>query len=482
MKSQSKQASLSKIREVLATLEPGGAHQASIAPDPTIIFAPITHASALDPERALVVGNRGVGKSFWSAVLVHSSTRKRVAKYYPKLPLEKLIAVLGYHEDAGKDDGPAPSQAALADALSKTESPEQIWRAVLLRALEPNLSINLPSKFIELIQWSVENYETVENALRHVDKQFLANGQKFLLVFDALDRLGRDWSSISRLTEGLVRFALDIRGYKSIRAKIFMRTDQANDDELFRFADASKIRAGSVKLVWQRLELFGLLYNQLLGNREASEALKNIAKAASKDALLNDPKTQEIVFYSIAGEFMGADAKRGRTYSWLYDHLADAFGETSPRSFLTALQKAANTRPFPTATAIDHNGIRAGVQDASEVRVAQLKEDYNWIEAVLNALDGLEVPCEPSVFKKRWKQKFTVDTIRLDTAKSNELLPLEIERSRSDREEALLTALNNIGVVEFRAENRINVPDIFRIAARIKRRGGIRPPKATRRK
>jgi hypothetical protein len=91
-------------------LRPGSAHQAGVAPDPNIIFAPATHANALDPERVLVIGNRGVGKSFWSAVLVHSKTRKQVAKYFPRLKLERLEAVLGFHEDAGKDEGPAPSR------------------------------------------------------------------------------------------------------------------------------------------------------------------------------------------------------------------------------------------------------------------------------------------------------------------------------------------------------------------------------------
>jgi hypothetical protein len=41
-------------------------------------------------------------------------------------------------------------------------------------------------------------------------------------------------------------------------------------------------------------------------------------------------------------------------------------------------------------------------------------------------------------------------------------LPLEVLRSYSNPEEALLRATENIGVVEFRKENRINVPDLFR--------------------
>jgi hypothetical protein len=487
MKKNELRAELRKIREALAELNPGAAsHQAGIAPDPAIIFTPPSHANALDPDRVLVIGNRGVGKSFWSAVLVHSETRTRVAKEYPRLRLDKLDAVLGFYEDAGKDEGPAPSQAVLRQLLTITTQPEEIWRAVLLKALSEKCSFELPSSLQEIITWSAANIEKTESLLREADQNLQKADKTFLIVFDALDRLGRDWNTISKLSEGLLRFALDVRGFKAIRAKIFMRTDQANDDSLFRFADASKIRADSVKLVWQRTELFGLLYNQLLFHGSASDALKNIApNSGHRDIVeyfLNEEEFQESVFYVIAGEFMGAGAKRGRTYSWLFDHLADAFGETSPRSFLTALQRAANHRPAPTDTAIDHNGIRSGVQYASEIRVAQLKEDYDWIDSVLQALEELEVPCDPGVFKKRWLERKTVARVRAHSDTENNLLPLELERSKSDPEGALLLALSNIGVVEFRSENRINMPDIFRVAAGIKRRGGVRPPQMKRRR
>lgn len=474
------------IRGELNSLNPGASHQASVAPDPAMIFAPVTHANALDPDRVLVIGNRGVGKTFWSAVLVHPETRLKVARIYPRLKLQKLEATLGFHEDAGKDSGPAPSPEVLKSLLAETNEPEKIWRAVLFKALGAKTGVNLPSSLQQIMHWASSNIEEAEAALRLADKHFVDQGHTFLLVFDALDRLGRDWSTISRLTEGLLRFALDVRGFRALRTKIFMRTDQANDDNLFRFADASKIRADSVKLVWQRIELFGLLYNQLLSKRSSSLALQEITQKISRnsvvDRLLNEAEFQEKAFYAIAGEYMGANAKRGRTYSWLYDHLADAFGETSPRSFLTALQRAAQFHPLPTITAIDHNGIRAGVQDASDVRVTQLKEDYDWIDSVLNALEDLEVPCEPVAFTNRWIERGTIKRISENSRNSNQLLPLELERSQIAPEEALLIALSNIGVVEFRNETRINVPDIFRVAARIKRRGGVRPPQAKRRR
>jgi len=486
MKKKTHRPDLKSIREALASLHPGAAHQAGVAPDPNIIFAPATHANALDPERVLVIGNRGVGKSFWSAVLVHTETRQKVAKIFPRLRLDRLEAVLGFYEDAGKHDGPAPSPLMLQSLMKVAAQPEQIWRGVLLKALQTQIKIDVPSSLRDTIVWAANNIEQVEAVLRNADRHFLDNGKTFLIVFDALDRLGRDWNSISALSEGMLRFALDVRGFRAIRAKIFMRTDQANDDSLFRFADASKIRSDSVKLVWQRAELFGLLYNQLLADKSSNPALREIANQNGRfdftDRLLNDAEFQEEVFYVIAGEYMGAGAKRGRTYSWLYDHLADAFGETSPRSFLTALERAANHRPSPVGTAIDHYGIRAGVQDASEIRVTQLKEDYDWIDSVLIALEELEVPCDPDVFMRRWRERGTVEKIRANSKKSHTLLPLELERSRINSEGALLVALSNIGVVEFRTESRINMPDIFRVAARIKRRGGVRPPEATRRR
>jgi hypothetical protein len=487
MKKPELRAELKKIRDALAHMDPGAAsHQAGVEPDPAIIFAPPSHANALDPDRVLVIGNRGVGKSFWSAVLVHAKTRVRVAKDYPKLRLDKMEAVLGFHEDAGKDDGPAPSQAMLIRLLKVAERPEDIWRAVLLKSLSNKLSFKLPTSLQEIIVWSSENVEDSERLLREADQNLLKSGRTFLIIFDALDRLGRDWSTISLLSEGLLRFALDVRGFKAIRTKIFMRTDQANDDSLFRFADASKIKADSVKLVWQRSELFGLLYYQLMADNPASSALLKIGPSFGHRDLLkqlrDEEEIQEYIFYIIAGEFMGAGAKRGRTYSWLFDHLADAFGETSPRSFITALQRAANHMPAPAETAIDHNGIRAGVQVASEIRVAQLKEDYDWITSVLQALEDLEVPCDPAVFKSRWVERKTVSQVATHSAASNNLLPLELERSKGDPEGSLLLALSNIGVVEFRTENRINMPDIFRVAAGIKRRGGVRPPQMKRRR
>jgi hypothetical protein len=479
-KSKATPADYQTLRDALAGLPPGAAHQANDPPSPEEIYTPRSHASALDPQRALVIGNRGVGKSFWSSVLIHEDARARVAAAYPRLPLARIRAKLGYHEAAGKDDGPAPSQAVLAQLHGNGYEPEAIWRGVLVNALRDEIGEPIPPNLGGILTWLAEDIERGEAALRRADAAFQERKEIFLLVFDALDRLGKTWDAITPLTEGILRLALDMRGFRAMKAKVFMRTDQSNDDSLFRFADASKIRSDAVPLVWGRGELFGLLYNSLLKTQPVKEALLRLA-GEDRDSelgasLLSDDELQEALFYRLAGEFMGAGPKRGRTYTWLYDHLADTFGETSPRSFITAISRAAEFVPMPKGTSIDYNGIRAGVQTASKVRVDQLKEDYDWIKTVLDALDGLEVPCDPSQFLGRWQERGTVAQMRAEAGGETSRLPLELASKPDEDEGALLNALRYIGVVEFRTESRINMPDIFRVEAGIKRRGGVRPP------
>jgi hypothetical protein len=368
----------------------------------------------------------------------------------------------------------------LATLQAQGYEPETIWRGVLINALRAEISLAVPASLRDIIPWMKADIERSEAALREADRSFLNKKQIFLLVFDALDRLGKDWNVITPLTEGILRLALDMRGFRAMKAKVFMRTDQSKDDSLFRFADASKIRSDAVSLVWGRSELFGLLYNQLLKDEDVRGALLRLAGDETADdlssELLRDEDLQERLFYRLAGEFMGAGPKRGRTYTWLYDHLADTFGETSPRSFITALRRAANFRPAKGETVIDYVGIRGGVQEASRVRVSQLKEDYEWIETAIVALHGLEVPCDPTTFIRRWAERKTAAELRLQAKDETRRLPLELVNTHDSDEEALLRALKNIGVVEFRTENRINMPDIFRVEAGIKRRGGVRPP------
>jgi hypothetical protein len=478
---------MQQIRFALASLDPGSvAHQAQDEPAEATIYPVRGHDSALTFDRPLVVGNRGMGKSFWAAVLSHQEGRKRASELYPRARLDGLQVALGFHEAAGKRSGDlAPSQREVAELLRQKKTAETIWHGVLLRALAGTGPVpqfdNLQAS-IAVIEHEPLKYE---QWLREADNALQGGNKRFLLLFDALDRLSNDWHIIRNLTRELLRLSLDLTGYRAIRAKIFMRSDQYSDGSLFDFQDASKIKIGAVKLEWKRADLYGFLFTQILNNAAAACEFEAIILKAAKLKVFSDDLRQRLredeilqadIFSQIAGQFMGTDRRRGRTYTWLHQHLADAFEQTSPRSFVLAVNRAATSGQAPAKTAIDYNGIKEGVVAASRLRVDELKEDNIWIGQALDDLVDLEVPCDPKSFIQRWKARETVRRVEAMLKDSERPGPLAFEDKGLSREKALLQSLIALGVVEERAQDRVNMPDLCRVAARIKRRGGVKPP------
>jgi hypothetical protein len=477
------------LREGLRAMPASPSQHSDSAPSPEEIFFPLSHASALDPQRTLVVGNRGVGKSFWAHALAQNETRALIANAYERFS-EGDRAVFGFH---GADaEAIAPSKELLAKARLPGISEEVIWRAVLVRALGSQFPAPVPENFVALVKWCESETELQQRALREVDNALLRRGEKLILVFDALDKLGDNWSDIRPLTVGLLRLALAAKSYRAIKIKIFMRPDQAQSKELFSFPDASKLYNERVTLKWSVSDLYGLLFFELLRQTESSSAMLSLlqlyqhyptqtnGRIRLPQQLTSDEIYQKRVFDKIAGQFMGNDATRGKTYSWVPLHLADANDETTPRVFLKALREAAYHDPAPLDRAIDHLGIKVGVQKASEARLLELQEDYPWVGLALQPLKGCEVPADPRTFRSLWKKHGTASEIKAGQRKRQWLAPLEMETADlldRDQETALMTTLQEIGVLELRSNGKVNVPDIFRVEAGIKRRGGVKLPR-----
>lgn len=469
------------IRKVLRTLSVSVSHRASDKPNVAEIYSPPHHANALDPNRALVVGGRGVGKSFWASVLHDPEARTAAAAAYPELNLGNVDVVLGFYEGAMGSDSIAPSASSLKAALKVADDPASIWRSVLLKALAPAEG---PKTLNERVRWIEDTPEAFEDALVAVDNQMARNDRLLLVVFDALDVLATDWETIRTLTRGLSRLALEISARKAIRLKLFMRRDQFEDMRRKTFADFSKLRTAAVELRWEPEDLYGVMFTRIWRDSNARPVMSDLATLIRIDPnaveipeiLKTSQWAQESLFSKIAGEFMGSNKKRGRTYSWMPKHLADAHNETSLRSFLIALKEAADRADEDLPTAIDHVGINAGVLKASDTRLEELKEDHPWVETALNALSGLTVPCDELELLNLWSQAGTIATIMASKNSERPAAPIQLDAEEHDvKEYALLEALVDLAVVERRSADVVNVPDIFRVAAQIKRRGGIAP-------
>lgn len=402
-------ASLTKLRMTMEAFPSLESHSPLAQINLSEIYFPKSHAAALDPDRALIVGNRGMGKSFWASALVSAESRERISKALP----EARVSSSGTDVRFGFADAEGVVQVSrdeLALLIKQGANIEQIWRAVTLPALAERANQIVPRKLNERLSWVASEPGDVRELMRRADALLTSSKTKLVFIFDQLEQLADDLETRSNLTRGIIRLALAFKSYRSLRVKIFMRPDHYSEDNLFSFPDASKVRGEAVQLDWRPYDLYGLLYSRLLrANAQEFGTLSEragvlISKQMSlPQELADNEERQHAVFDVIAGDAMGA-RKRGLPYTWLVSHLADARNQVSPRTFLRALKYAAENRPAPTTKVIDQLGIHEGVRKASENRVDDLKEDYPWIPPALDALRGLLVPCLPSEMVDKWLQ------------------------------------------------------------------------------
>lgn len=478
------------IRRSLLSLPKAGASSVGNPPHADEMYVLPAHYSALNPDVSLVVGNRGMGKTFWAVTLSDDGLREVAAQRAAisvETSLKDLVVLFGF-------SGLEATKGVSRDDLSarKDIPAEAIWRGVVLHLMSPSFGrlINLR----ESINLCVTRPEFVRSTFRSYDDQLTKSKRRFLLLFDQLDHLADNWIDIQRLTKALLKTSLAMKSYRSIRLKVFMRSDQYADKDLFEFTDASKIRHEATMLHWYQTDLYGLAYTWLwkdVGSRHvvsgllARNGIRSRATSTENTtpvSLRASPDVQAEVFDMLAGDQMGGGTKRGRPYSWIPTHLMDGMGEISPRSFLHALGVAAERVPESDHNlAIDYGRIQEGVRSASEIRRTELLEDYPWIQEALEPLHGMTVPVERRDILKKWSMANTPSEIlkrHLDAKAPIELVTAGI--NRDSQLEALERALEQIGVIQERDDFRVNIPDIFRIAAGIKRRGGIRPQQRRR--
>lgn len=436
------------------------------------IYAPETHAAALDPSAPIVLGARGTGKSFWSGVLGQQATRAEAALAYPQLRLAQIEVRFGYTGIGGPDgidadalDAAVPPDASIVDAKA-------FWWATILGAAEGVRPKHLLGQ--------AHDPEQREDLLIAHEQRLRAEGKVLLVVYDALDTLARSWPRRRLLTGALLEVVWAMRAYRAIRLKLFLRPDQLEDDAL-RFVELPKLKAGAVRLEWSARDLYGLLYARLAmtEDQRARTAFKQaLAKLGLKAvdrrrvlarrwSLATEPQDQERLMALLAGRYMGKGAyayKKGRTYRWPIAHLADAFNEVTPRSFLRMMIAAAKHGPPPENLVITPDGIRHGLRAASQTRVDQLHYEFPWIKGVLAPIAGLLLPKHEEEVFQVWQTAGTIRRLREEVEQGRYLSPFADDDGGSPR--ALFEALERIGVMFRRGDDRLDMPDLFRVAAR----------------
>jgi hypothetical protein len=486
-----KELDLVAARKALRELPEVAAQETLQPPSLTQVFVPLQHPKALSLDSSIVVGMRGAGKSFWTAVLASDLHRHFVSELAGQPMLAKVKTRVGF----GLDEANAqfPNAEVIATLLRRGRDPYKLWQLIVLRhalAVVEQPS-PIPPKWEAAVGWLEENTEDADELLTKCDRALAKQGSMLLVLFDAFDRISTDWETVRRLCKEALRLCLRYRSRQSIRLKLFLRPDLEEDAEIWKFPDSSKLRHAKVPLNWRSSDLYGLVLASLGNSNVFGRSFRHWTEARfgasweQKDGVrvlpyeILDEEVLPSIVETLADRYMGRDKKRGYTYTWIPTHLADAVGRISPRSYLLAFKRAAEVtddRYKDHPTPLQYVAIQDGVVAASQIRVREVTEDYPWVEPLLEAARGLVVPCLPADLTRMWTDECLGRVVDASTKK----LPprrFTTDAFRRNNPSALIDDLVELGVMYRTEDGRLNVPDIFRVGFGIKRKGGVRPPR-----
>lgn len=466
-------------------------HDASGAYRPTVgeIFTPRRHAIALDPETPVVVGARGAGKSFWAGVLLQDDTRQYAALAYPQIDLRSVLVEAGYTGISAGGGINKRNIDALVMAGAEQDAGYLFWLAVVIRAARRAAEPSSEEPMLKDIMGEFADPEVADRELGRLDKIFTDANKKLLVTFDALDTISTDWKRSRDLLDALFEVLWALRARRAMRGKVFIRPEQFNDETL-RFVELPKLRSMRIDIEWSKTDLYGMMFAQLLNiaDKAVRESLQTLASECdvaypvdvrsntARSNVYHDASAQKEMMIRLAGLYMGRSSKNGGTYDWPYKHLGDASGRVTPRSFMKLFAEAGKFDHESPSQAISADGIRHGLREASRVRVDQLVLEYPWIKRAIAPLAGVTVPCDQELIFSRWRETETVDTIlAAASSQSDGFLPPFAFGEIKDPLHGLMSAMLKIGVLAERTDGRIDMPDLFRVAALMLKRGGTTP-------
>lgn len=482
---------ISQLREAFCDLPDVVAQQDLQPPGPEILYVPTSHTKALGLDTTVVVGMRGAGKSVWTAALFDPEARHMLIQAGAPQVLDRTHVRVGYSVDTMR--GKHPSADVLQHLFDQGYEPRHLWRGMLARHIADVCELGFPSgkKHREAIHWVREDPEGFDELLAKGARKLKDHHENVLVVFDALDTLPGKWEMVRPLARGVLEVALACRPYPNIRLKFFMRPDMEEDPALFDFRDSSKLLHNRVELTWRPVDLYGLVFH-ILANGSAGATFRELCKQQAgiqckiaEDAyhlpepLRSNETFQRPLVEHLAGPYMGTNKRRGYTYTWIPTHLADSQGRVAPRSLLLALREAAliSREQYPEHSfPLHYEAIKKGVAQASQRRVEELsREDYPWVQPLLNALRGSTVPLSMQELSERWPAHILEDVMNIS---ENKLPPRRYSSVSPENRsiQLLIDDLQELGVLYRTEDERINIPDIFRVGFEIRRKGGVRPP------
>lgn len=458
---------------------------ADACPDIRKVFLPLPrHGLALRPENFIIRGDRGAGKTaLFNFLAASREAPGLLARVFPDAMLERVIWVDGFSANSSRHPAPEVMEHA---PPSDERAMRVFWSAHLAGRLiedghgEVSTLDALHGVWREgrndVLAWSDAASHHLPALMSWFDRLDGRLSAPLCVTYDHLDRIAlKDPSLRQRYVEGLLALwaSLGLR-YRFLRPKIFLRED-IFQTSLVSFADASKLRARSLSLDWDKEALFRALVRHAANLHPGLRSW--IQRGARRLPLGEDPDlgwmppalpefgrvSQKAFVDHLAGEVMGDGAKKGYTSRWIPNRLQDANIRVVPRSLINLMAGAAD-HALSTGARATHERLLtpvdlvAGLKTTSDSRVAELFEEYKFVARMKN-LEGRSVLMD-----------------RHDVEKILARPRPDVPDGLGTDGERVVDELIRIGVLSVRSAGRIDVPDIYRYGLGIKRKGGVSHP------
>ena len=461
---------------------------------------PVTeHLRALDTRVVLVVGPRGSGKSslFKAFFSENRDLADSIRHWMPG------SSTLRAHSDSSYWRASYPAQTAFPDshALRKwvlsDDDAKKIWHAMLVRLLAEFFTEDQRRKLTPLIApMAVEvgdilaAYDTLEasptGALDELEGRLHREDRWVFAGYDELDTLcGSDWGLMASMVRGLIAFWSDYsRRWERIRAKIFLRSDLFRRHAGMGTADFAKLAANRAELTWSDAALLAMLAKRIVNTSDdlatyCQRARLRFDQNATLGLIprITEPGDAWTLLERLAGEFMGAERKKGFVRSWVLAHLRDGNGQISPRSLVRLLEQAASkdvvNQSLRPPRLIHPTALRQALDDVSDNHVTQgTSSEWPWLGGVrIRVQEDRLVP---------WGRAKITRLLGTDWDGSWGQVGADDTRPPADRPADLVDYLIELGIFRRRADNRVDVPDLYLSGLNLRRKGGVsRRPKVT---
>lgn len=455
-------------------------------------FYPVAeHLRVFAPGINLIIGYHGAGKSMlFKAAVEYQLSSEEIRRaleqwlFTYSLPQDRSTWRAGYPLGA---DFPDPGTlrrfiATLSDQTDISLTLADLWLAYLARVLcdQPELG-----GVVEVLKPAGVEVEAVYAAARHhrqvlvqaldeLDARLKAEERMLFISYDELDTLGGvSWEVMAALLRGLLTLWVEhMRRWQHLQPKIFIRTDLFKNPHIFA-ADFAKLANSRAELTWSDYNLYAMLIKRIAN---ISGDWLDYCKAAGLSFRQDNqfgwmPHSLKLedarrLIEQIVGPFMGSAIKKGRTFSWVIDHLRDGLGRVTPRALVSlwgyAARQELESQRATNSQLIHPTSLRQALDWVSTDHVRMLESrEMPWLQGVRQRLANREVP----LGRQEWVDLLNSDW---DRWRDNERL-----RPPHETPEALLDYMIEIGVCRKRADERIDVPDLFLYGLGVKRRGGV---------